>query len=190
VGKYPLGAVHTMKHVAEVTEEYIIGRIRNDTRSAPRAADNAPAAALARGAWRIVQDIGARLVVIWSQTGATARVFSKHHFPVPIVALSTDPRTLRKMALHFGVMPFASSPPTDMLDTIAQADALVLGKKLAAAGDRIVLVAGWSPAMPNTMNGIIIHTLGEKWAVVHPGAAAPQHQAHATSTARVAEARK
>jgi pyruvate kinase len=190
VGKFPLGAVHTMKHVAEVTEEYIIGRIRNDTRSAPRAADNAPAAALARGAWRIVQDIGARLVVIWSQTGATARVFSKHHFPVPIVALSTDPRTLRKMALHFGVMPFhATSSPSDMLDTISQADALVTAKKLASPGDRIVVVAGWSPAMPNTMNGIIIHTLGEKWAVVHPGASATPH-GHAASTARVVEAQK
>ena len=171
VGKFPLGAVHTMGHVAEVTEEYIIGRIRNDTRSAPRAADNAPAGALARGAWRIVQDIGAKVVVIFSQTGATARVFSKHHFPVPIVALSTDRRTLRKMALHFGVLPFETQAPSDMTDSIARADALVQGKKLAAAGDRIVIVAGWSPAMPQTMNGIIIHTLGEKWAIVHPGTA-------------------
>jgi pyruvate kinase len=173
VGKFPLGAVHTMRHVAEVTEEYIVNKLRHDARSAPRAADNAPAAALARGAWRIVQDIEAKLVVAWSQTGSTARVFSKHHFPVPIVALSSDLRVLRKMALHHGVLPFQMTvPPADMAETIAQADALVLGKKLANPGDRIVLVAGWSPAMPNTMNGIIIHTLGEKWAVVHPSATA------------------
>jgi pyruvate kinase len=176
VGKYPLGAVHTMRHVAEVTEEYIIGKLRHDARSAPRAADNAPAAALARGAWRIVQDIEAKLVVAWSQTGATARVFSKHHFPVTIVALSTDPRVLRKMALHHGVLPLEMPPPADMAESIAQADALVLERKLANPGDRIVLVAGWSPAMPNTMNGIIIHTVGEKWAVVHPGATAARAQ--------------
>ena len=190
VGKFPLGAVHTMNHVADVTEAYINGRIRNDARAVPRAADNAPAAALARGAWRIVQDIGAKLVVIWSQTGATARVFSKHHFPVPIVALSTDPRTLRKMALHYGVLPIEMRPPSDMADSISAADALVLGKKLAAAGERVVLVAGWSPAMPNTMNGIIIHTLGEKWAVVHPGASASasQAQAQAMGVARPAGA--
>jgi pyruvate kinase len=178
VGKYPLGSVHTMNHVAEVTEEYIVGKLRHDARSAPRAADNAPAAALARGAWRIVQDIGAKLVVIWSQTGATARVFSKHHFPVPIIALSSDRRVLRKMTLHHGVLPVEmTSAPSDMADSIAQADALVLSRRLATAGDRIVLVAGWSPAMPNTMNGIIIHTLGEKWAIVHPGAAAVAKEA-------------
>ena len=169
VGKYPLGAVHTMNHVAEVTEAYLLTKIRELGASAPRAADSAPAAALARGAWRIVNDIGAKLVVIWSQTGATARVFSKHHFPVPIVALSSDARTTRKMAMNYGVMPFQMQAPDDMTNVIAATDALVLEKRLAAAGERIVIVAGWSPAMPNTMNGIIIHTLGEKWAIVHPG---------------------
>ena len=172
VGKYPLGAVHTMNHVAEVTEAYLMEKARAEGAPLPRAADNAPASALARGAWRIVSDIGAKLVVVWSQTGATARVFSKHHFPVPIVALSTDPRVLRKMALNYGVMPCPMRAPDDMTTTIAATDALVLERRLAAAGNRIVIVAGWSPAMPNTMNGIIIHTLGEKWAIVHPGTAA------------------
>jgi pyruvate kinase len=170
VGKYPLGAVHTMKHVAEVTEAYLLGKSRGEGASAPRAADSAPAAALARGAWRIASDIGAKLVVIWSQTGNTAKVFSKHHFPVPIVALSSDPRVLRKMAMNYGVIPVQVQAPDDMTTTIAATDALVLERRLAAAGDRIAIVAGWSPAMPNTMNGIIIHTLGEKWAIVHPGA--------------------
>lgn len=171
VGKFPLGAVHTMNHVAEVTEAYLLGKARAEGAPAPRAADSAPAAALARGAWRITSDLGAKLVVVWSQTGATARVFSKHHFPVPIVALSSDSRALRKMALNYGVIPVRMHAPDDMTHTIAATDALVLERKLAAAGDRIIIVAGWSPAMPNTMNGIIIHTLGEKWAIVHPGAA-------------------
>jgi pyruvate kinase len=169
VGKYPLGAVHTMNHVAEVTEAYLLNKARAENWSAPRAADSAPAAALARGAWRIVSDIGAKLVVVWSQTGATAKVFSKHHFPVPIVAFSSDLRTLRKMAMQYGVIPVQMRAPDDMTGTIAATDAVVMERKLAQAGDRIVIVAGWSPAMPNTMNGIIIHTLGEKWAIVHPG---------------------
>jgi pyruvate kinase len=169
VGKYPLGAVHTMNHVAEVTEAYLLDKARTENWAAPRAADSAPAAALARGAWRIVSDIGAKLVVVWSQTGATAKVFSKHHFPVAIVAFSSDTRTLRKMAMQYGVIPVQMRAPDDMTSTIAATDAVVLERKLAQPGDRIAIVAGWSPAMPNTMNGIIIHTLGEKWAIVHPG---------------------
>jgi pyruvate kinase len=169
VGKYPLAAVHTMTHIGEVTEEYLLRKLRSNGDSAPRAADNAPAAALARGAWRIAQDIGAKLVVIWSQTGETARVFSKHHFPMPIVALSSDPRALRKMAMNYGVMAFRVAPPDDMTSTVAATDTLVSERKLAAAGERIVIVAGWSPGMPNMMNGLIIHAVGEKWAAVNHG---------------------
>jgi len=35
--------------------------------------------------------------------GRTARIFSKHHFPVPIIALSNDPAHAPRMALHYGV---------------------------------------------------------------------------------------
>ena len=41
-------------------------------------------AAVARGVWQIVNDLQVKLVVIWSQTGATARIFSKSRFPVPL----------------------------------------------------------------------------------------------------------
>jgi pyruvate kinase len=120
-----------------------------------------------------VQDIKAKLVLIWSQSGETARVFSKHHFPVPIVALSTSEQTQRRMALFHGVLPQKGIPASDMAGLIADADDLVRKEKLAEDGDRVVIVAGWSPAMPNTMNGIIIHTVGEKWVLVRPHGARP-----------------
>ncbi len=74
------------------------------------------------------------------------------------------------MALDYGVIPLHRMPEGDMGTLIANADELVREGKYAAPGDRIVIVAGWSPAMPNTMNGIIIHTVGEKWAIVRPAA--------------------
>jgi pyruvate kinase len=115
-----------------------------------------------------VQDLKPKLVVIWSQTGETVRVFSKHHFPVPVIALSTNPRVLRRMALHYGVMAIHMGNPRDMNASIQQADAVVQERGLANPGDRILVVAGWSPAMPGTMNGVIIHTIGEQWTVVRP----------------------
>lgn len=166
VGKFPLGAVHTMNHVAKVTEEYLL-TTQEDAR-APRVAAGEAAAALARGAWRIAQDLKPKLVVIWSQTGQTVRVFSKHHFPVPVVALSDKPRVLRRMALQYGVLAHSLENPQNMDDSISRADALVQKCGLAAPGDCILVVAGWSPAMPGTMNGIIIHTVGEKWTIVRP----------------------
>jgi pyruvate kinase len=166
VGKFPAAAVHTMSHVAEVTESYLVSS--GDLTHAPHIEITTPAAALARGAYRIVQDIKAKLVVIWSETGHTALVFSKHHFPVPIVALSSDPRALRRMAIHYGVVPEHLNRPDDMADLITAVDNCVCDKQYASRGDRIVIVAGWSPAMHGTMNGIVIHTLGEKWTTLSP----------------------
>jgi pyruvate kinase len=162
VGKYPAITVRTMSHIADVTERYL---------------DTIPAAfepqlklhtlqlsaAMARGVWQIVQDMHLKLVVVWSQTGSTARLFSKSRLSVPIVALSSDHRALRRMALHYGVLAQEMPPPTTITDLIAWVDQFVRGKRLATLGDRIVIVAGLSMSMPGTMNNLVIHTVGDEW---------------------------
>jgi pyruvate kinase len=165
VGKFPVITVHTMAHVAEVTENYLV---RDDAHAQPfpTVKTTLPAGALASGALRIVHDLKARLVVVWTQTGTTARVFSKHHFPVPIIAMSPDHRALRRMALHYGVIPQEMSPSTDLTGLIAKVDDYVLARNYAQVKDRILIVAGWSPSMPGTMNGIVIHTVGDAWTPV------------------------
>jgi hypothetical protein len=55
------------------------------------------------------------------------------------------------------------TPPTDMAALVDQVDRYVLEKQLAESGDRVVVVAGSSLGTPSTMNGIVIHTLGQSW---------------------------
>jgi len=167
VGKFPLGTVHIMAHIAEVTENYLHNTAEDTTMiAAPVVKTSLHSGALARGAWRVVSDLKAKLVVIWTQTGATARVFSKHRFPVPIVALSGDHRTLRRMAIHFGVIPQEAAPSQDMGELIEVVDTLVQERGFAKPNDRIVIVAGWSAGTPGSMNGMVIHTVGQKWIAV------------------------
>jgi pyruvate kinase len=163
VGKFPIGAVLTMEHVAEVTEEYLNSRFETDAPSPPHVRTTLPSGAIARGALQIVRELAPKLVVVWTTTGATARVFSKHRFPVPIVGLSSDPRVLRRMAMLYGVIAHEMPACLEMNDLIKNVDQLVIERKYAAPADRIVIVAGWSPAMPGTMNGMMIHTVGQQW---------------------------
>jgi pyruvate kinase len=162
VGKFPAGTVHVMAHIADVTEGYLV---QTDLPREPalKLKTMQLSAAVAKGVWQIVQDLKAALVVIWSQTGATARIFSKIRFPTPILALSSDHRALRRMALHYGVIPHEMAPPPDMPSLVDQVDALVRDRGLAPLGSRIVIVAGSALGTPNTLNGIIIHTVGETW---------------------------
>jgi pyruvate kinase len=159
VGKFPVGAVHVMSRVAEVTENYLISQ--GETRDLPlKLKTMALSSAVAKGVRVMVTELRAKLVVVWSQTGSTARIFSKTRFPVPIIALSSDHRALRRMSLHFGVIPQETQPPEDTRSLVRQADEIVRDGKFASVGDRIVIVAGTSLGTPRMLNGVLIHTVG------------------------------
>ena len=159
VGKFPVGAVHVMSRVADVTEQYQVSNpsvldLRMQLKTM------ALSAAVAKGVRQMVTELKARLVVVWSQTGATVRIFSKTRFPVPIIALSSDHRALRRMALHFGVIPQETANPDDPREFVRTVDALVRAQRFARGGDRIIIVAGSSLGTPGMLNGVLIHTVG------------------------------
>jgi pyruvate kinase len=161
VGKFPLQTVRMMAHIAEITEAYL------DTIPAKEEPQltihTLPlSAAMAKGVWQIVQDMELKLVCVWSQTGSTARLFSKYRMSVPILALSSDHRALRRMALHYGVVPQEMPPPEHFNGLISWVDNFVRQKKMAKIGDRVVMVAGLSMTAPGTVNNLVIQTVGEE----------------------------
>ncbi|MFT3788031.1 MAG: pyruvate kinase [Tepidisphaeraceae bacterium] len=160
VGKYATEAVHTMAHIAEVAEEFQDSAPDFRPPGGPDSRVMQISNAVANAVAQIVKSMPIELVVLYSQTGATARVFSKHRFPVPILALSSDHKSLRQMALHFGVMPTELPPPQDMDDLVHQVDRLVQERKIAQVGQRIVVVAGASLGTPGTRNAVVLHTVG------------------------------
>jgi pyruvate kinase len=169
VGKFPVDTVLMMAHIAEVTEKYL-AKIDAEKEPNLKLKMLHLSAAVAQGVWRIVHVLKAKIVVVWSQTGATARIFSKLRFNIPIVALSSDHRALRRMAIHYGVLPQELAAPNDLPELVAQTEELVRAQ-MASIGDRIVIVAGSSMGTPGTMNSIIVHTLGDPWTTT--GASTP-----------------
>jgi pyruvate kinase len=160
VGKFPVQTVRTMAHIAEITEAYLDTiPVKNEPQLKLKTLQ--VSSAMAKGVWQIVQDMKLRLVVVWSQTGSTARLFSKHRMSVPILALSSDQRALRRMAMHYGVIAQKVPPPETFAGLIAWVDSLVQKKKMAEVGDRIVIVAGLAMAAPGIMNNLVIQTVGE-----------------------------
>jgi pyruvate kinase len=94
---------------------------------------------------------------------------------VPIVALSSDHRALRRMTLHYGVIPQEMPPPEQLTGLITWVDDFVREKEMAAVGDRIVIVAGLSMNTPGTMNNLVILTVGENVSGVEREVARPRH---------------
>jgi pyruvate kinase len=165
IGKYPRQAVQMMAHVAATTEQYV--ETHSDRRrDVVHVRATGPSSALAHGVLQITKDIGAKAVVVWTRTGNTPRVFAKYRFGVPIVALSDQEHILRRAALYYGVIPEPMASPPDLVKLVEAVDTLVQRRHYASRGDRIVLVAGWSPGTPGTMNGLLVHTVGASWLVV------------------------
>ena len=149
-----------MSHVAEVTEEYLI-------KSTTHAGDRSPnpirsslrySSAIARGVRDIVEDLKMKLVVIWSQTGATAGSSPRADSPSPS---SPSPAITARCEKWPSISAsFPTKWPRRKTCSISSTtiDALVQERKFAALGDRIVIVAGAALGTPGTLNGVILHT--------------------------------
>ncbi len=138
-GKYPIEAVKTMAEIAETTESNIhynkrfykaAFEIRNSVD------------AISHSTCGMAIDLDAKVIVACSLSGMTARMVSRFRSPVPILGLTTDERTWRRLALSWGVIPaicerFSS---TDVLFYTA--------KKIAEQefslqkGDKIIITGG------------------------------------------------
>ena len=117
-------------------------------------------AALARGVGTILEELDARLVLMWAGEHGTARFLSQNRLSRPIVAFSEDRNALRGMALHYGVVPVYLEEPPEPEAFMRRAEEIVLAHGWAVGGERVVFVLGEPPGS-REMGGLVrIHRLG------------------------------
>jgi len=160
IGAHPEAAVRMMRRIARATESQYLADRRvsiEERQRAPWLSAAVEAAqpeslpeglhpitqAVVDGAGRIAADVGARLVVVASHTGATAIARSKRRGAVPTVGVSDCEATLRQMALYWGVTPLGGTVSNDVEALLAHVTAWGLAAGRLAAGDRVVLVSGF-----------------------------------------------
>ncbi len=155
-GKYPIRAVETMAKIAETTEQNIhyYKRFRNAEFQIKNAVD-----AISHSTCGMAIDVEAKAIVACSLSGMTARMVSRFRSPVPIIGLTTDETTWRRLALSWGVTPAICEKftSTDVLFYTA--------KRIAAAqlnlqkGDKIVITGGDTTGRSGTTNLIKIEEI-------------------------------
>ncbi len=141
VGKHPIETVAAMANICETTEKYASFDYAFDIESL----DNITKS-IASNVVLSTDALGAKLICAATISGRTARVISNLKPDAPILALCTDEKTGRRLALNWGV--YADTLP--FLDTTDE----VLTKSVEKAkefmelneGDLIVITGGF----PNT----------------------------------------
>ena len=138
-GKYPIESVKTMAEIAETTESNIHynKRFHNAAFEIRNSVD-----AISHSTCGMAIDLGAKAIVACSLSGMTARMVSRFRPTVPILGLTTDERTWRRLALSWGVIPA-------MCERFSSTDVLFYtAKKIAEQelslqkGDKIIITGG------------------------------------------------
>ena len=161
VGRYPYESVRMIASIAREMQEHV-GRDTAQWGQPPRASGETgrPAAALAHGVTTVARELGAKLIVVWSQKGGTARYLSQNRPTVPIIGVTSDYRAMRRMNMLFAVWPVLMTPPGDIEDFAAAADQLLIDHGWAEPGDAILIVAGEPLDTPGLTNTLRIHHVG------------------------------
>lgn len=144
VGDFPIVTVNMMHRVALGTESNAGQRMTccvPHTEIVP-AADPITTAA-ARSACELAKDVAAKCIIVVTHSGTTARCLSQNRPNVPILGLTHEPQTQRRMCLYWGVVPVLLpaevQEPEDILTYLI---GKLTDRDLLHPGDRLVLLAG------------------------------------------------
>jgi len=135
-GKYPIRACQMMDRIIREAEASPFFD--------PQPSDCGPATpeAIAHAACDVAREVGAKVIVALTESGGTARLVSKARPSVPVLGFSPDVKTLRRLALYWGVSPRAFEVVTDFVLLAQSVRELLVKDGLVGSGDRFVIVYG------------------------------------------------
>jgi pyruvate kinase len=161
VGKHPALVVETMRRIIAAAEKRMAELPMTDDPPQKLVESRYATAALAHGAWHIARDIGAKLIVCWSQAGGTARYLSQNDFRLPIVAYSSSVAAARRMGLLKGVTAVRAEAPAGLGDFTTMAERDMLNRGWVEHGEPVVLMAGKPLGQAKATNSIAVLYVGD-----------------------------
>lgn len=155
-GAYPVEAVKAMAKIAEQAEMNVnyIAHIDEKEYKIEKLSE-----ALSHSACTLAKDIGAKVIVVCTRTGGTAKTVSRFRPLIDIIGMTTEERAYRKLALSWGVIPVMSEEfySVDVLFHYAKRAAMETG--MVKKGDKIVLTGGTPNGKSGNSNLINVDTV-------------------------------
>jgi len=147
VGAYPIKAVQFMARIIENAEKsYPYERYLQLTpeKKIPES--------VAYASCVLADHLNVSAIVAPTQSGLTARHISRFKPKRPIIALSPNLDTVRRLSLFWGCIPRLVPVPRDTDDMIEQAALTVLESGFVSGGDLVVITAGHPVGISGTTN--------------------------------------
>ncbi len=151
-GAYPLEAVQTMGRIAEHIEKHIGSEpSRRRTADFPLMDGSDVARAVALAARRAAEEVDARYIVAFTESGSTVRLVSHSRPKSHILGFTPADRVYRRLAMRWGVTPIRAEhfDTTDAMLEVAMK--FLQRKEFVDEGDVVVTVCGHT-TLPGATN--------------------------------------
>jgi pyruvate kinase len=157
-GQYPVEAVSTMNRIAEEVEsEDTYHTIMKAQHAEPEATG---ADAIAAATRQIAETLDLSAIICWTFSGSTGLRVARERPQVPIVAISPNLATGRKLSVAWGIHCVVAEDAHDQDDMVNRACRLAFKDGFAKSGRRVIIVAGVPLGTPGATNMIRIAFVG------------------------------
>ena len=159
-GQFPVEAVATMNRIAEEVESDMLFRnILDAQRASPEATG---ADAIADAARHIADTLDLAAVICWTSSGSTGMRMARERPRPPVVALSPNISTGRRLAVVWGVHCVVTEDAHDQDDMVDRACRIAFKEGFAKSGQRVIVVAGVPLGTPGATNMLRIAYVGSE----------------------------
>ncbi len=153
-GKFPVEAVSTMNRIGEEVERDPIYRsVLTAQRPEP---ENTVGDAIAAAARQIAETLELSAIICWTSSGSTAIRVARERPKPPVVAITPNLATGRKLSVVWGVHCVVAEDAHDQDDMVDRAGAIAFRDGFAKAGQRVIIVAGVPLGIAGTTNMVRI----------------------------------
>jgi pyruvate kinase len=153
-GQYPELAVRAMSRIITEIESHPAPRQRLTDHARLRRTDGPVETedAIAAATVAAVRMLAVPLIIVFTKSGFSARVVASHRPEVPILAVTDVERTYRQLALVWGVQPELVPSSGSYNEMVGHALEAARRRRLAQAGERVVVTAGVPFDQPGSTN--------------------------------------
>ena len=152
VGKYPIETVKVMARIIESTEEHGLERVPPlGTKPKTRGG------AITRAAVEIADQLDAKYICTFTQSGDSARRLSRLRPIKPVFAFTPVEQVWNQLALTWGIQPQLVAMVGHTDEMTAQVDRSLLDMGLVEDGDLVVIAAGSPPGKAGSTNSLKVH---------------------------------
>ena len=159
-GKFPVESVLMMNRIAEEVErDPVYRQVINAQRAEPEATG---ADAIAVAAREVAETLDLKAVIAWTASGSSAFRIARERPAPPILALTPNIHTARRLAIVWGVHAVVTKDAHDIADMAKRGCKLSNREGFSQEGDRVIIVAGVPFGSPGATNMLRIAYAGNE----------------------------